>query len=275
MMLAYDSAGELYTNSSMTYNAGVDRQRQSGMITNGVSNSTKCVEGWALTNNLVGPFSAYYVFASDYYCHIVIEIVTNRFAHAHLGVIEKSGNFNGGDYYTGTFWQSTVVNTSQYYSNDPNSNYHSAPFDSAALYYYWPSSQYRSRIRVDADGASGNWVGFGGYLNNNGTGVTLNAAGFMRGPNILREMFLRSINSLNGLPVLLPSLVAAPRPIGGVSILGSVRDVRCVNISTSTPKQSMFIGTDEWMLFPLVRKGTGSIYESVSGDYGIAYRKVV
>lgn len=245
-ILADNSAQTMYTRGATNYTANSNRDAQPGQS-----------PGWRQTNALKGPFAAYYLFGGVEYLHIVIEVVTNRFAHIHIGTMEKSGNYPGGEYHTGTY---VYLQTS--YQNDPESPYHGYPFDSNN-YYSMAGVDY---YRIDSDGALNNWV----------AGASHNGSyGFLRGYSLIKPLFDRSPNHLTGQSILLPSIIVGPRPTGGTAIYGTVPDVRVLNMANVSSKAVMTIGSDEWMIFPVVRKGWGTIYDMQSGHYGIAYRRVM
>jgi len=267
--LAYDSTGDIYTSGATGYSGGADRNSQAGHSSipyNETSTTVRRTNGWACTRAIAGPYAAYYFFASDYYMHVALEVVTNRFVHFHIGEIEKAGSFVGGNYFTGTQWETGYYwTTNQSHQNDPDHTYNGFPFDSSYSGGYMPVS-YPS-IRIDVDGSTNNWVRF--YAGQ----PTQYAQGCFRSNSLVGKLMERSPNTLNGLSPLIPSIITGPRPLGGASIYGTVRDLHPINIKNLQPKQVMTIGTDDWMVFPIIQKGTGTEFEAVSGNYGIAYLK--
>jgi hypothetical protein len=258
--MCHDDVGYLYTSGATGYNSGANRNSQPGHSSRGYSNQYNRQDtGWACTNGLQGPYAAYHLFVSDSYCHIVVEVSTNRFAHLHAGQLEKAGNYTGGEYYTNTWW--CYGDTSS--QHVPDSAYNTMPFDGMSAY-----GNHECAVRFDADGAVNNWRTF--YAN----GGNNSAQGFMRGQSMVRPLTDKLFNTMNGMAIFLPSLIFGPRPLGGCSIYGTVKDVRPVNVFSITPKQIITIGADQWIVFPIIRKGSGTQYEAVSGNYGIAYRMV-
>lgn len=218
-------------------------------------------------SGLYGPLAGYHLFITEDYVHLAVEVVTGSFTHMCFGTIDKAGPFNGGDYVTGTAW------TYRYWydynksseMNSPTSYYNATLFDS---YMNLGSPYYQdcnnARIRFDADGAVGNWLSFGG-----------GACGFMRNDSLVwNTLGNRNPSTFNTMSPLLPSIITALRPSGGYAIMGTVKDVRAINITNYQPKDIITLGNDEWMVFPMIRKGTGTYREAVSGNLGIAYRKV-
>lgn len=245
-LLADNSGSAISVRGATGYTGGNNRDNQPGQS-----------GGWGTTNGLSGPYAAYYLFGSATYCHVVVEIVTNRFAHFHIGVLEKAGTYTGGEYQSHTYWQYGSTN----YQNHINS-YNTCPF--SAQGYHGQLGQY---YRLDVDGSVNNWVW------HRSEEPTSRALGFIGG-GLVGRLVSRSPNFITAQSILVPSIVIGPRPIGGTCVYGSVKDVRSINIKNLTPKQIITIGSDEWMIFPIIRKGSTTIYEPSSGDTGIAYKKV-
>lgn len=247
-LLSNDTGSYIHTRGATGYTNNSNRDSQPGQA-----------GGYNTTNGLSGPFAAYYLFGSATYIHVVVEIVTNRFAHFAIGVLEKSGTYTGGEYAVNTNWRYGDTN----YQHLPDSSYNSCPWDSKLAN---PRGQW---YRMDADGAVNNW-----YESYDSADATQYPLGFMRGNALTARLVSRSPNYITGQSILPPSIIVGPRPAGGSAIYGTVKDVRPVNIANLNPKQILYIGTDEWMIFPVIRKGYTTQYEPCSGNYGIAYRKV-
>lgn len=253
MFLAYDSNYRIAVSShTSAYSSGSNRDSQVGM---------PWISGkaWAITNGLTGPFTAYYLFIGDSYCHVVVERTTNNFSHFHVGALDRAGNYTGGEYLTGTAW--TYGSTS--YQHQPDSPYNSTPFDS----YYNYNSGDMQYVRYNST-----WYRMGTYH-----AASTEAKGFVRADSVCHFLFARTPNTMNAVTVLIPSMVYGPAPgqSGLVQIYGTVKDLRSVNIAYLAPKQVITIGSDEWMVFPIIRKGYTANTESCSGNYGLAYRKVL
>ncbi len=73
-------------------------------------------------SQFAGPHTAYWFFEQDSapaYVHVVVEVDAGRFRHFGFGEIEKVGDWIGGDYIYGHFWDQ---NTSRI--DDPDSGFH-------------------------------------------------------------------------------------------------------------------------------------------------------
>ena len=252
-LLANNTSGKVSTRAATGYTNNGNRNSQPNQSM-----------GWGETNGLTGPYQAYYFFGGADYIHVVIERVTNQFSHFHIGTLEKGGNYTGGEYHTCTQW--TYGNTS--YQHLPDSPYNVYPFDSYG--YTWSEDAYQC-VRMGADGAPNKW--YSSPRQWTVPSSSLHVIGFLRNYSIMHRMMLRSPNAMTGQSMLIPSLIAGPRPAGGASIYGTVKDLRAINIANISPKEIITIGTDQWMIFPVIRKGLTTQYEACSGNYGLAYRK--
>ena len=54
--------------------------------------------------------------------------------------------------------------------------------------------------------------------------------------------------------------------------MGTVRDLRTVNITDIAPAEEVTIGADTWIVMPLLQKGSGA---NTSGNQGYAYKKII
>lgn len=210
-----------------------------------------------------GPYPKCHLFTNDpsTYCHVAIEVTTGKFRHLHFGNLTKFGTWTGGGYYACTYW-----NSSAFQIDSPNSTSHSVPFDSNVnvaatrvwtVYYQFGSDKW---IHAGADGA-------------------VNSVQRRRGSGTFRGGWGRGIYNLNetpfsGLISLAPVVVGAIRTSDTPDTLrfvGQVPDLAAVNIQNLAPGASIFIGSDEWIVFPWVQKNGGTGNEN-SGNHGIAYR---
>ncbi|WP_163836877.1 hypothetical protein [Spartinivicinus ruber] len=216
------------------------------------------------TNGLIGPFTRYYFFGTQQYLHIVIEISPGVYAHSSVGTLDKAFDYVGGEYVVCTSWYHGKYNNRIGSSGD---NYHGYPWDNKAYY-----ASYYDRIRCDLpDLNHPYWLTFydreeDGYC---WGGMPRNGE---RGP--IHGVFHHSPSTFNGLAPLFPIMNIARVTGGRRYILGTPADVRIVNITHLVPGQSMHIGNDEWLIFP-VKSKNGPKGQPNSGIYGLAYRKIV
>ena len=85
-------------------------------------------------------------------------------------------------------------------------------------------------------------------------------------------------NPYSGVSVFTPAYIGALSPLENNywGLLGHYPNQRICNIANNNPKDVVAFGQDEWMLFPLHRKGV-AVYDGawpvVSGNYGVAYKR--
>lgn len=224
----------------------------------------------AQVNEVTGPLKGYYFFVTSQYIHVVIEVSTNIFKHFTIGELNKNSNYTGGAYVCASYH-----NTSTYYRNHPNYQGHSYLFDSGA----YNTSSYidQNRVRVDVDGKTNNWMRFD--QNNNPAGNTIKGVSRQLGLSLVEALYICSPNDMNQRTPLVPIILAAGRPDGLFSLIGSAPDIRLVKMTNFNPGQILTIGSDEWYLFPHIQKTTtiDVPYSSIvsSGMYGYAYKKVI
>ncbi|MAO60883.1 MAG: hypothetical protein CL549_16130 [Alcanivorax sp.] len=221
------------------------------------------------TNALRGPFAAYHLFGTTQYIHCVIEIVPGEFGHFHVGRLDKTGAYTGGEYVTGTRWDYYLAGTS--YHNDASSNQHAVPFDGVS--YYGPG---QGAVRLDADGYTGEWGAFK-YIGSDSQawGPLRLLDNHSRSP--YSHYWVSTPNTVNALSPLAPILVAFLLRDTKTFLAGAPADLRIVNMRNLTPGETITIGTDEWLCFPIKKRGLeryGPEHEVNSGIFGFAYRKV-
>lgn len=232
---------------------------------------------WGRANALRGPFTAYHLFGTTQYIHCVIEIVPGEFAHLHLGTLVKAGSYQGGEYVAGTAWYYSLQNTN--YNGDYSSNRHTVPWDGSG-YYSAGSGGFGARgaLRLDTDGYSNEWGCFTTYLNSSLSSVY--------GPARLLDTMDRSPwwsflfstpNTVNAVSPLAPIVPAFILRNSKTFLPGAPADLRLVNMRNLVPGETITIGSDEWLCFPIkkrstVKVDTGNVVNSWIAGY--AYRKV-
>lgn len=223
----------------------------------------------AMTNGLYGPFT-YFLFGSNQYIHCIIEIRPGLFAHLGAGMLEKSG-YDGGQYIFGTKHYCDIDSTNSNHGGNWTMSSHCWPFDSRG------SSSVSTLIRLGSNwlkiGSSNSTKGYGwgpiradkAIYNNNGD----------RSP--IGWLFDASPNTLNSITPLFPLLTYAQDFQERGLLLGSPCDMRWCNIKNIVPGESIFIGQDEWVIFPIkakVPEGNAPQGQYSSYLYGLAYKKL-
>jgi len=224
----------------------------------------------AQSNDMAGPYSAYHFFVTTDYIHVVVEVSAGKFKHLVIGILAKCGAFTGGQYYGAVYWYMTGSTITNY----PESSSHLYLWDAAGLGMGGTGSAgYRQAVRADIDTKTNNWMQFNAL-----TMSTNYAHGVLRGNGFIQGLWYSGPNSFNGLSPLHPIPVPVDRGSNQTSVLGYVKDMRIVNLQSLSPGQTVTIGSDQWLCFPVIQKTdvynvSGSLIPS-SGYYGYAYRMV-
>jgi hypothetical protein len=215
-----------------------------------------------------GPFPKAYLFTNDpsTYLHVVVEVQAGVFRHLMVGNAVKYGTWTGGGYYAATYWVSLAD------ANDvdqPNNSASTVPFDSNGLTGIgWTLHFERTSLSpqtkwLAAEAAST----FNGVKRRKGAGSF--RGGWGRAIGNLRESLFSGLIPLA--PVMLQYVQETDDP-DTVHFVGSLPDTRMVNITNLAPADSILIGSDEYVCFPLVTKnGATDFYNT--GVMGVAYKK--
>lgn len=229
-----------------------------------------------------GSFPNFYLFGEDGanpYVHCVIEHAAGRFRHFGFGELVKQGSWTGGSYATGTFWSQVPV-----YANNHISNYHSTPWSDHSGNVAVANT---ASIRCDdSDAAANNISGVDNrYLPyDNGTSYPRRVGTGFRtstsSSNIVHYVdygmglldYTFSVYNQRTNLIRLKHFVSVSG--GFFRYIGEPPAVRAINISPYQNGEEFTIGSDVWKVFPIIRKGSVANQE-YSGNYGIAYKKVV
>lgn len=253
-------AGAVYMMGCTGYSSGSTWNNQPG-------NSGRT----AVTNYMGGSHKAYHFFAGNTYIYVVVEVTTNIFRHFNFGELTKFGTYSGGAFVNGTRWStqaSRPIYTHTEYANDPWGFYQVVPFDGACY-----TNHSSNHVRADIDGNSNKfWTLYRAESGGEANSVVRSNTGLMD------SLFDRSLNSFNQRTILLPIYVSVSRPAGLYSLIGMAPDIRYLNMSNYNPGQTLTIGSDEWVIFPLVQKTNTWLDEfsavQSSAYFGLAYKKV-
>jgi hypothetical protein len=220
------------------------------------------------TNNLGGPYTAYHFFtdSTKTYLHVVVEVVSGRFAHFNLGIFDKAGGGSNALYCSGMHWNYNYLRI-----NNVISDFHAVPFD--CLYFTGISTSGGGTIvRADSDGISPRY-----YRVNNSQPTTEKAYG---GARTTAEGFYSyglvsrtaSVQGLTNRAILAPAVIVANRLTDARrSIIGTPYDLRWCRLDALEPGEIVTIGSDNWKVFPVIRK-MGAVGIENSSMLGYAYR---
>lgn len=224
-----------------------------------------------------GPYTAYHFFAgegSTPYIHIVVEVDSGRFRHFGFGNLKKLGSWTGGEYSYAHFWNQTAGGI-----DNPNSTLHSVGLEGV----FASSSSVATLHMEDFEdqGVNEKWVVFSGVAvpagTDRATETRRTVLGQWRGGlwgNYLAWIRYSTPNAYKPfapMPVIYYDKNATPDTVRWI---GEQPDVAVMNMASFTPGQSITIGSDTWMVFPLVRKQKLEVDTEESWMAGYAYKKI-
>ena len=225
-----------------------------------------------------GPYTSYFFFASDtapWYCHAVIEPAAGRSRHFGFGELIKKGDWTGGEYCYGHFWNQNVSTV-----DVPSSASHTFCLEAVGNSNSVAGTIHAEGLPIQA--GTDKWLvttAAGSYGTDTAGEDRFGATASSRSglfTYYLSWIALSQINSYKPMsPVLCMfiNLLTAPDTI---FYLGAQPDVAIVNIKNLSPADEITIGSDTWKVFPWVRKqfDEDGVNEE-SWNAGIAYKKIV
>lgn len=216
-----------------------------------------------------GPFTRYHFFSNATDIKVVLEFSPGLYRHMGFGIIDKLGDWTGGEFCYGH----NHTNTS------PTSTFNTCLFDGLVS------------LGTDVRSASIHAEGFPNMnaltkwcTENMGTADGVDRAGnpnkkFIGGfrGGTLASAFGWLVSDLdNGYLPLRPIPAffwdRDPTP-DEVIFMGFLKDIRAINITAFSPADEVTVGADTWKMFPTVRKQHQVVTEE-SRNQGIAYRIV-
>jgi len=221
-------------------------------------------------------------FEEDHYIHAVIQTNLDRYHHIGFGLLDKVGDWTGGEYCYGFRYQYDFNNSVAVLSGT------SMLLDGLSkdvLGQQQDMQLYAATLRAEGlpnQDPAGKWaVVMGDHpstdlgLDRNGEDRIHVVGGFRGGP-IARAFGRFSADSEKGLIPMYPLAEWYwDRTTGEVYHLGFMKDVRGVNIEYFVAGDEKVIGGETWILFPSLIKSVGGTLLNTSAFQGIAYRKIV
>lgn len=280
----------------------------------GASNDFSTFAGVAMTSgnllngagvtmsDMTGPFVGWFLFsnATGDYIHAVVQTAANRYSHLHFGMVDK-----------GSLTHSGVA----YLSSDGDKSFYRS-FSTAQLNstWSWAMPQYTTTYFGDRGVQSSQFVPWQAYSEDalpagflNQQAIASNSGAYARTPSFLMPLqnnsqhrngpsfYGTSANGLNGLAdpptVLRPNGYSAYVPMMGLPVcisnvagtqfaaVGSIPDLRLINMTNMSAGQEFTIGADTWKVFPMTAlmswNTVGMVDAPNSGQHGIALKKIV
>lgn len=229
-------------------------------------------------NKLEGPHTKYWFFEQDSgpaYIHIVVEYEAGLYRHFGFGEISKIGDWLGGEYCYGHFWGQIAADI-----DNPRDTVHSVGLEGAYTATVFGATMHVEDIAGEPDGDT-KWGLFtdetGSPGNDRAAVARLILMGGWRGGPWLQSFGGFRMSQLNAFKPLIPVGVWYNDDSDSpdiIRILGFQADVAMINIGNLDPKQEFTIGSDTWIVFPLVRKQHLEVNTEESWNAGVAYKKV-
>ena len=223
------------------------------------------------TNWLLPNFTAYHFFtdSSEEYLHIAIEVIANEFRHIHVGLLDKVGAYDGGQYNCGTQADQSFLRI-----DDPANFQHSYPWTKSGN-----GAGENQLLRVNIDGqawkntaAIDNTSAWTPGLRFQNQGDLLDVFMDMRTPSNRSAQ----PNTFNSTVVLFPIPVYISRSATQRAPVGKPFDIRVCNIKNIAPSSEISFGGDDWLIFPFVEKKAPDLRDDLpnSGWLAWAYKKI-
>lgn len=239
-----------------TYSGGNGTESQAG------------ASAFMMANAMSGPFTAYHFMSGtekgSEFLHVIVETVAGLFKHFGTGTLVKMGAITNGQFAHACRWNYAVAAV-----DVADDSRHAVPFDSRE------SSGVRAgpslNVRADAESVSPRWLESSSATAARGIkcGVRSAATGSTaQGSNIL---MVNGASALTGRAMLFPCFLYGERTGGLFNPLGYPPGIRWVNLTLLEPNTVLTIGSDQWKVFPVVRKN-GSAGQPNSGTFGYAYK---
>ena len=223
-----------------------------------------------------GPYTSAHFFTDDNttptYIYAVLEYAPGLFRHMAFGEITKVGNWTGGSFAFGSYWNPSATTT-----DNPKSPNHTIPFEGLST----SSAGQHGTLHMEGfpdQTASGKWgVVWGGTAAGTDTAAVGrdNVYGGMRNGPLMNAFGWVASNPVNGFINLVPLPLFYRNTVSSkVTLLGFAPDIRYVNMKNLTPNTDYTVGSETWRVFPMARKQFLKNDTEESWNAGIAYRKV-
>lgn len=217
-----------------------------------------------------GPYPTLYMFTDGSAIHVCLEVTTGVFNHINFGSIAKQDTFVGGEFIASIMWeykdyQGAVPNPYLYSTMD--NSYVSLQFDGA--YNSKNAAVSHSYLRnVRPSGMTSGDADFAAFSvdrhSNHAYGCSYNG--------VVQPLIFRSPNTATLRSILLPQYVFIRDSVNGLmQLAGNVPGIRIVNMKYLDAAEVIL---NDWQVFPYVAKAGDRVNYPVSGDYGVAYKRI-
>lgn len=222
------------------------------------------------TNWLLPNMTAFHFFTdpTKTYLHVVIETLANEFRHFHVGLMDKLGAYDGGEYVCGT-----RHDQAQQFIDEPMNFQHGWPWTLIGN-----SVGSRQWIRVNADGfqwkrtQSLNTQTWFPPMQGSAQGYPLEDFLEVKSNGSLAAQ----PNSFNSTLILFQMPAHIFRSSTLTTPVGKPHDLRMCNMKNIAPSTLVVFGGDEWLVFPYVVKKDPGLRDNLpnSAFLAFAYKKI-
>lgn len=243
---------------------------------NGTENQLQASEK-IYCNDMAGPYQAYHFFCDNGgsgqpYLYVVVETASGVFKHFGMGRLDTIGAITTGVFCYACRWKYQTTGTITI--NDADSTYHNVPFDSNENTNATQGGG--TRLRADSESISPRWFtsygsGFGSRISGGVRGLNGPSTAIGQQRSLLWGPMRNAGSQRSGRTTLSPCLLAVDRQTNLQSMVGAPPNIRWVSLRYLDPGQVITLGTDNWKVFPVIRKN-GTTGQVNSDLYGYAYR---
>src|SRR5574343_105900 len=240
----------------------------------------------AVTNNrklalcgalAAGPVTAYHLFGSASYLHLVVEETAGQYRHLSIGSVEKYGSWTGGAYAQASWW-TEFAGQATGLGSAPNR----LPFGADLC--DWPSAaSFYQGVRADIESAN-LWVGLmqipSSDMESGRYGLTPWPAYARRADpqasddnGLLAQWYDFTPLSWSGAAPLAPLEVSVGLSNGYWALLGAFPGMRYCNMSNLAPGDEITLGSEVWKVLPVFGKNYTPGAWATSYDHALAYKK--
>jgi hypothetical protein len=249
-------------------------------------------------NDLAGPFTAYHLFGTGNYIHVVVQTDVRRWQHFSIGLLDQGSLTHSGAAYAmgGSHWFWRAGSGSTPYAVDNSANwfnridYANIPFaapmtvaittnEIAARHIYIPDALPVGWSTISADHVP-NQTLYQMALMTRRNDPSLWNSGNDTG-NLLSGVLRSTVSQWGGNLVLWSMPMILRFGISGTTqcYVGDYPDVRLCNMEGLNQGQEIQLGSDTWMVFPAGRQTPWGTQAQVglqfsTGQYALAYKKV-
>lgn len=227
-----------------------------------------------------GPFESYHFFsdAAGTYIHVVVETETEVFRHFGFGQLEKFNDWTGGGYCYGHYQEvstnSQPVDTGTWLMLDGiqgavnATSRRSATIHAEGLPHQGASEKWLQHSGgVTANSSKANWV------DTAGNDKQISFGGMRGGPIAWLYGNWTGDISTGHVPMYPQAIFTYDYTNDFGYFLGSMPDVRGIDMFSFSPGQEVTVGSETWILFPQSRKTTDLVLNR-TWYAGVAYKKV-